>query len=399
MKIALVTDFYDPSSLPAELPAAVRFAKSPYAAVFVRDLAEHLSALLSVEILIPARYMFSLRHPLRSMREFRALGEVSKNGPVKERFRFWKCRAALCRRPLDLLACRREARALDLLVGSAPAPDIIHAHFTFPAGCAAAMVARKRGIPYVITAHESYLVELLKRPVAGRLVRRALFGARRITVPSNYQRQRLLKALPQLEERTLVVPNGVNTDLFTCRERVSVRAPARLAFVGNLVAIKNLPILLRAAWQLAGEGFDFELRIAGTGHLRSQLEAAAAPLGGSVRFLGALDRNEVAELLRNTDVLILPSRTETFGVVLIEALASGVPVVATRCGGPEEIVTPEVGRLVQVGNPTELTAAIKGVCCDLAAYPRATLAAYARERFSLEAVAGRLASVYEEVLA
>jgi glycosyltransferase involved in cell wall biosynthesis len=97
-------------------------------------------------------------------------------------------------------------------------------------------------------------------------------------------------------------------------------------------------------------------------------------------------------------VLVLPSMLESFGAVLIEALACGTPVVSTRCGGPEDIVVDEVGRLVPVGDALALSRAVEDVLEDPHRYPVERLRHYALSHFSWDIVAERILSVYRGVL-
>ena len=103
-----------------------------------------------------------------------------------------------------------------------------------------------------------------------------------------------------------------------------------------------------------------KLKIGGKGPEEAKLHQLAADLnlGGSVEFLGGLKNEEVLKLMYESDAFVLASRIETFGVVFIEALAQGLPVVATRCGGPESIVTPANGLLIDTENQQALTEAL-----------------------------------------
>ena len=118
-----------------------------------------------------------------------------------------------------------------------------------------------------------------------------------------------------------------------------------------------------------------------------------------VRFRGLRNRMEIAREYRNSDAFVLPSRLETFGVVYIEAMAAGLPVIATRCGGPEDFVTPETGILIDVDDGAALTAAMKRMAADRAHYDSAKIAAYARQSFSPERVATHLTEIYQQAIA
>jgi glycosyltransferase involved in cell wall biosynthesis len=117
-------------------------------------------------------------------------------------------------------------------------------------------------------------------------------------------------------------------------------------------------------------------------------------LGDRVTFAGQKPQEEVAGMMAESAVVVLPSRAESFGAVLVEALACGTPVVATRCGGPEDIVSPHVGRLVPVGDAAALASALADVLADPTLRDRAALRRYAVERFSWGRVVGETLSVY-----
>ena len=117
-----------------------------------------------------------------------------------------------------------------------------------------------------------------------------------------------------------------------------------------------------------------------------------------IEFLGIRDPEEVAALMQKSAVLVLPSRAESFGAVLVEALASGTPVIATRCGGPEDIVTDKVGRLVASEDPEALANAIADVLSNLDSYRPEDLRAYAVSRFSLRSVTERIRAEYVATL-
>jgi glycosyltransferase involved in cell wall biosynthesis len=102
--------------------------------------------------------------------------------------------------------------------------------------------------------------------------------------------------------------------------------------------------------------------------------------------------------MRRSALLVLPSRSESFGSVLVEALACGTPVVATRCGGPEDIVADEVGVLVSKEDPEALAAALEHVLATRGSYDRARLRAHAVRHFSWDGIAGQYAQLYQDVL-
>ena len=117
----------------------------------------------------------------------------------------------------------------------------------------------------------------------------------------------------------------------------------------------------------------------------------------AVTFTGRLERSAMAELYKSADAFILASRSETFGVVLIEALSAGLPVIAARSGGPEDYVNDSNGLLVPTDDIAALTDAMERMVRPESRYDRAALAASARDRFSPGAVAGALTALYGEL--
>jgi glycosyltransferase involved in cell wall biosynthesis len=170
---------------------------------------------------------------------------------------------------------------------------------------------------------------------------------------------------PELE--IAVIPNGVDTAMFHPREsREKSRGPVRLLFVGRVVFQKGLDVLLAALAQLPRDG-DWQLEIIGDGDRRSALEAEAARLGvaARIRFAGWCRRTEIAERYRAADVFVFPSRDEGMPNVVLEAMASGLPIVATAIAGNEELVRDgENGFLVPPDDPAALAAALVRIVAD-----------------------------------
>ncbi len=152
-----------------------------------------------------------------------------------------------------------------------------------------------------------------------------------------------------------MIENGVNTTLFHPLPDKPRSETLRLVFTGRLVPFKGVGMLLGAITQIRNE-FPVELEIIGEGPLRADLEAQSQSLGLSsiVRFTGNLPLPEVAARMRAADVFCLPSVRESGGAVVLEAMASGIPVLAVNYGGPAEIVREDFGRLLRADDKTAL---------------------------------------------
>ena len=175
--------------------------------------------------------------------------------------------------------------------------------------------------------------------------------------------------------------------------------PFRFLNVALLTEKKGHQDLLRAfASQFKG-GHQAELRIGGDGPIRGSLARLASELGiaSQVTFLGMLSRERVLEEMQQSDVFVLSSHYETFGVVLIEALACGKPVIATACGGPESIVHSGNGLLVPPRDPAALGSALVQMQTNRATYDATSIRANCLARFGSEAVSAQLSKVYMSV--
>ncbi len=147
-----------------------------------------------------------------------------------------------------------------------------------------------------------------------------------------------------------MIENGVNLDLFDAdldKPAPSEKDPLQIIFAGRLVPFKGVGMLIEAISRIRSE-FAAELTIVGDGPLKEELRAMAqtANVGERVHFTGNLPLSEVAAAMRRADVFCLPSVRESGGAVVLEAMASGIPVLAVNYGGPAEIVSSEFGRLL-----------------------------------------------------
>ena len=274
-------------------------------------------------------------------------------------------------------------------------PDVVHAH-VYSAGLPALVLGRLSGARVVVTEHYTGFQRGLIRG-ADRLTARLAFTGADLVAPVSEELAGHLRAIAP-RARIRVMPNVVDTDVFTPAAHDHHEGPARLLTVGALAQKKGHTYLLDALAELATRR-EATLDLVGDGELRGQLEAHAARLGlsGAVRFHGEVPKERVAELMRGADLLVLPSLHENLPCVLIEAMASGLPSVASRVGGVPEAVDADAGVLVAPGDPGALVAAV-GAALERD-FDSAEIARRARERYSYEAVARGWTAVYESLVA
>lgn len=277
--------------------------------------------------------------------------------------------------------------------------DLIHAHWTIPAANALLARALYRR-PLLVTVHGSDIDLVTANPAGAWLTRRVLRRCDRVMAVSRHLAG-ATAALGVPAGRINVIPDGVDSGLFAPAAPEG-RAPL-LVFAGSLVPRKGVTYLLQAMPPILRAFPDYRLVIVGDGSQRAELERQAQnlALGQGVTFTGALSQSDVRQWMQRARLLVLPSIEEGLGVVLLEALACGTPVVASRVGGIPDIVTPAVGRLVAPGDPGQLAEAVCALLGDPPAW--AEMSGRARERvvaeYDWERIAGRHIALYRSMLA
>lgn len=311
------------------------------------------------------------------------------------------------------VARRRMLAAIEALAAADGLPEVIHAHNVFPAGLAAEAFGAAHGVPYVVTEHST---AYLRGQYSGgelRRARRVLGGASAVIAVSTT----LADGLPVPRERVRVVPNVVLVDDFRVRDAAAGQE-GPIVSIGRLTPHKRMDLVLRAYAALPEQVRSrHALRIIGSGPERERL----AGLVRSLRLpegvlVGQLDRREIASELAAAALLVSASAVETFGVTMIEALASGVPFVATDSGGPRDIAGAGLGTLVTGQTPEAIASAIVGALREQAAEPASAESAVtesasggsvesadrrrrevAVERYGSAALASRLVEIYGRV--
>jgi len=245
--------------------------------------------------------------------------------------------------------------------------DIIHSQFIWSSGYAGTLIKQKYNKPLVITAHGYDVYDLPFRNDNWRkIIKYVLNSADYIIAVSNKNR----KILNELDIKTpiKVIPNGYRNDLFfpmdknICRTQLGIPLNNKILLtVGSLDENKGQKYLIEALNILSKNRSDFICYIIGEGNLRGKLiqQINDLKLNNKVKLMGWMDHNKIPFWMNASDLFILPSIRESFGVVQIEAMACGKPIVATMNGGSEEIlISNDYGYLVSPGNSLELAGSI-----------------------------------------
>ncbi|MDO4545645.1 MAG: glycosyltransferase family 4 protein [Bacillota bacterium] len=287
-------------------------------------------------------------------------------------------------------------------------PDLIHGQHIW----CLSWLAAGLGIPSVITAHGTDLMGYDKWPQFRKYAEEAVEKCSRILAISRDNMQAALERFPQAEGKITLLSNGYNEDVFY-REMVNkegtleqngvpYKGEKLVLFAGKLTAFKGVDTLLRAV-KLYEEQQPGKIitMIAGSGQEEKMLKELQQTLQlKSLYFLGHKNQAELRKLYNMADVFAMPSRKEPFGLVALEAMACGLPVVASNEGGLPEFVNEKVGALVPADDPSVLCTAILNELDRSEADPKRKdlISEYARSDYTQSQFIIKLEKIYEELL-
>ncbi|MDW3194780.1 MAG: glycosyltransferase [Cytophagales bacterium] len=288
-------------------------------------------------------------------------------------------------------------QAFSIFVARYGKPDLIHAHVGYPAGFIAWKLSEQHKIPFMITEHMGpFPFADFKKgtKLDDKLLGPLMHSHRNLAVSAHLQRE-----LNRYGIASSVFNNFIDDDHFQVGERQQSVDRIQLLHIGRLAPEKRQVDLLHAMFLLPNE-IDFELVIAGEGPLKSDLIQLTKTLGlqGKVIFKGNLNREGIRQQLHRADLFVLSSSYENFPVALLEALACGKPVVATRCGGPEEMVSDVNGLLANPFDPKDLSQKIMQAIADLKAYDAQMIRGDFMDRYSRDQSLKKLREIYAEVI-
>ena len=286
------------------------------------------------------------------------------------------------------------------------APDVVHGQHVW----ALPSLAAGCSVPLVLTAHGTDLMGYDKWPEMRHFAETAMDACERVICISADNEQLVRAAFPQHAGKIVRMRNGYNPDIFFPQEldRAAVLGAHGLdyagedvvLFAGKMTRFKGIDVLMDAAAIYEAQLPNAITVLAGDGEERANLEAQAARLGlERVHFIGNVAQDELARLYNIADIDLVPSRREPFGLVAVEAMACGTPVVATNQGGLPDFVNSAVGALVEPEDADDLARGIVETLGRALAEPawREEIAAYASGNYSQAVIIRELDELYREV--
>lgn len=276
--------------------------------------------------------------------------------------------------------------------------DIIHAHVSFPAGYIAMHLSEKLNVPFIITEHlDPFPTKFFQKRNGGlsRFIDEPLKKASMVIVEN-------IKLLINIKkfgiERITCIPNMVNERLFIPSIKVNANNKLTFLYIGDMIERKGITYLLEAIVHLKKLAVHFIF--CGTGEKLEEykLQARRLQISDYISWVGYLSRNEIVSKFQLCDVFVLPSISENLGMVLLEAIACGKPVIATKCGGPEAIVNDKNGLLANVGDSTDLAEKIKWMVENYHTFDPKNIREDFLNRFSRPVVSSQIVQLYKEIL-
>jgi len=384
-KIALVSHSYPTKNFPAQT-------------TFIKSEAHLINQFHSVEVHLP----FVRALPLQKQ-YFRTLNPDEQTLPV-HRFSYFSFPG---RRFASITQSSLSKNLLKSLENQKP--DIVHLHFLYPSGLAIPTL-KEAGYPVVLTIHGGDWYSNLSNQKIMPLLSRSLLMSDKIICVGKELTRDISSFHPELKDRLFHIPHGIDTRIFhpvpdnkIILEKIAWNTTKKnLLCIANMYHGKGIDLLIRA-YSTISDREKYHLHIvspAGSNQTKSKIDQLINEykLHHQITFYNSMHQNRLADLLRCADLLISPSRKEGFGLVVAEAIACGTPVLATRSGGPEEIVHSDCGMLVDSNNWKQLADGLESILNNLKRFQADKMHLHIKTNFSIEAKKEKLQAVYHDIL-
>jgi len=291
-------------------------------------------------------------------------------------------------------------------------PNITHLEVLSDFSFIAVILKKLFKIPYLVTEHSSRYLDLqykgktiifYKPKFMEKILNKIIFSNSYIvTAVSEF----LLLSLKNKFEfgRCQTIPNVVEKNIDTINKRDSNKL--KIGVVSILKQDKdfdnkNIIGIIKSFYKLQLKNNNVELHIAGDGDLKGYLEKYCKKiniLGKNIFFHGYIPNEKITEFLRSVDIYVLNSYFETFSVVAAEAIANGLPVITTNCGGPEEFVTSDVGIIVEKGNVQSLLAGMEQMIKNIKTFDKAKMSEKIMSKYESKTIGEMLFNVYKKII-
>lgn len=275
-------------------------------------------------------------------------------------------------------------------------PDILYSHYLTNTYIAS-FIKKKYNLPLVAIEHWSKMMYPFS-PHLRKIISYSYKNVDKLIAVSKPLKERIYAAF---KKDSIVIPNMLGREFFKYKEKeIEEGRVVNFISIGSLLPVKSYDTLITAFSNLDLPHDKWHLTIIGDGPLKNRLleRSKGCGLESNITFEGRKTKEEIVEFLSDSDVFVLASKSETFGVVFIEALSQGLPCIATLCGGPEDIINDSNGLLVPLGDMEKLQQAITYMYFHHLKYDRKRIAEECYNKYSPKIVANKLTDVFDEVL-
>ena len=276
--------------------------------------------------------------------------------------------------------------------------DLIHAHSFLQAGVCATRLAKKLNIPIITTEHSSGIIKgtLPKNDI--KLLKETVISSDRFICVSQHLKDTII-SLTGISNNVLVIPNLVD-DRFFYKEKDESKEIFKFISIGNLIRTKRFDLLITSFARAFKNNNFVKLEIVGDGCLRKELIHLVQELDiqSKVTFTGKVSRDDVANHLNSSNAFVLVSDHETFGVVYIEALACGLPIIATKNGGADDIVNNSNGLFINTNDMHALEESLINMYNNSSKFNRKTISVDCKNRYGSDIIAEALSKLYADVI-
>ncbi|OFI05789.1 putative teichuronic acid biosynthesis glycosyltransferase TuaC [Clostridium acetireducens DSM 10703] len=279
--------------------------------------------------------------------------------------------------------------------------ELIHSHVCYGAGFIANLYTKFNNIPYIITEHMSTIKEFSLKPYNRILFKSSYKRAKKVITVSSFLSNELTSLGYQFHKE--IIGNVVNVDEYELNYSKE-NDIFNILFIGIMGEneVKGLPFFIPALakFMCNNPQYNIKFHLIGDGIKRKKYESLCNEykISQNCIFYGAVDKKDIPRYIKNSSFLVLPSVKETFGSVLIEAMAGGKPVLATKCGGPQEFVNKKVGVLVDSKSEEALEEGLKKIIENYDKFDTLYIRNYIKNNYSYEAVGSKLKCLYEDIL-
>lgn len=290
---------------------------------------------------------------------------------------------------------RQSIKLFEKYINEQGKPDIIHVHSALYGGLVAVEIRKKYNIPFVITEHSSSILQGGLRYHDIPILQKVYKNADYIISVGGALKNSIQK---YCDKNVEVIPNIVDINRFSIGSHNKNSEEFTFISVCNLKESKNVRLTIEAFKEILRVNKNIRLIIVGDGPEKMNLIKLSRSIKHKIDFVGAVSREKLNEYINKADAFVLPSKFETFGIAYIEALACGIPIIATKCGGPEDFFNEKIGYMIPIDNLCELITAMINIIENNNKFNRSYIREYAERRFSNKVVSEKIINVYNKVL-